>query len=352
MPKKISSIEIPEGAAALDRNFEGNVYISDIDKTYLATQIDSLGGLLRAAFETGERKENVPGFSTILRALVRGPHDAPQKNPLFFVSASPPQMRKRLMAKMDFDGLSPNGLIFKNQFSHVRSGRFNKLREQIGFKLGALLTLWLHLPPKSKIYLFGDDSESDAVVFSLFTEVLAKNIEGQDLFQLLRFLGVFREEALRVSWVSRFSKVSVAPVRAAFINLETGSQAAYYSRFGTFLYPTENSLQTALVLYEKGLIRERAVVSVGRELVLKHDFNGQSLGRSLVRAEQRGLFRAETIDELWPKLFAEAILSEPPPRPPHQQVQYELLQSAENQALPKKVDLRELMRRYSEEGRY
>lgn len=345
-------VDVPPTAAVLPRDYAGTIYISDIDKTYLATQIESLGGLLRAAFESPESKNNIPGFSIVLRALRRGADEAATRHPLFFVSASPPQMRSKLMAKMEIDGVEHDGIIFKNQLDHVRSGNFRKLKEQIGYKLSALLSLWFELPKQSKLVLFGDDSESDAIVYSLFSEILAKSIEGIELERLLSYLGVFREDAIGIAWVSRSLTEPRYPVRAAFINLETGSQASYYTRFGPTIFPTDNSLQTAVALYEMGCIRDRAVRSIGRELVLQYDFSPRELLASLEAAARRGLFMIETVDRLWGQL-ADAKVLPPAPNVPR---------SAEQGAVTKlnprrwtelgKPSLLELKRRYSEEGRY
>jgi hypothetical protein len=349
----VGQIAVPMAAVALPRDFEGYVFISDIDKTYLATQIDTLSGLIRAAFETAERKTNIPGFSVILRACRRGAGEQPLKNPLFFVSASPPQMEAKLAAKMELDGVENDGIIFKDQFEHVRTGRFKKLKEQIGFKLSALLALWQRLPKRSKLVLFGDDSESDAVIYSLFTEIVAKNIEGKQLSELLSYLGVFREEALKVGWFSRNLREAAYPVQAAFINLETGSQPGYYSRFGSFIHASENSMQVAVSLFEQGLIREQAVRSVGREMILYYDFNTADLLESLEAGARRGLYALETLDKLWPLLHATGILPPPVPRPAAEGAVTRLNPRRWHEGAAKdRSTLQELKLRYSDEGRY
>lgn len=351
MLTKKSDIQIPFGAMQIPRDYTGFVFISDIDKTYLATQIDSLGGLLRAAFEAPESKSNVPGFSIILRAIRRGAMEQTVKNPLFFVSASPPQMRPKLLAKMEMDGVEHDGIICKNQLSQVRRGNFRKLKEQIGYKLYALLSLWSELPENCKTVMFGDDSESDAVIYSLFGEILAGVLRGRALTKLLGWLGVFREDALSIAWLARSVRTPKYPLYAAFINLETGSQASYYSKLGSFVYPTNNSLQTAMSLYEMGLIRDRAVRSVGRELVIHYDFHPQQLQQSLEEGARRGLFLAATLDKLSGMLFEAGVLPEPVPRVPNEgevtrlNPQRWFIDNA-------KVTMAELMKRYSEEGRY
>lgn len=352
MTAKIAGLKIPSRAGKLPRDYEGYVFISDIDKTYLATHIDSLGGLLRAAFETPERKLNVPGVSILLRALRRGAGEEAARNPLFFVSASPPQMERKLLAKMELDGVDHDGIIFKNQLAHVRQGKFKKLREQIGYKLGALLSLWLQLPPKAKVVLLGDDSESDALVFSLFVEICAGNVQGKTLYELLRYLHVFREEAMQVAWLSRHASQNLRPVQAAFINLETGSSPGYYARLGTFIYPTENSLQVALGLFEQGLIRQQAVRSIGRDLILHYDFEPAALLETLEAGARRGIYGIDTLDRLWPMLHEAEVLPAPVVRPQQEGALTRLNIRRWNSDALQKMSLAQLKARYSDEGRY
>ncbi len=352
MATKFPGILVPQAATNLPRDYAGYVVISDIDKTYLATQIDSLGGLLKAAFEAPERKANVPGFSILLRALRRGGGDEALRNPLFFVSASPPQMEQKILAKMSLDGVETDGIIFKNQLRNVRKGNFKKLREQVGYKLSALLSLWEELPASSRLLLFGDDSESDAVVYSLFRQVVSGRVQGRTLAELLMHLGVFRDDALRLGWASRHVRHASEPVEAVFINLETGSQPLYYSRFGSRLYATENSLQAALALYEKGFIRIQAVRSIARDLILHYDFNPRSLLRSLEEASRRGLFGVDTLDKLWPSLSEVGALPPPVAREASEGLATRLQVERFGAAREGRMELNELKRLYSEEGRY
>lgn len=305
-------IKVPQSAWKLPRDYQGHIIISDIDKTYLATEIDSLLGLLKTAFENPERKNNIPGFSILLRALRRGAHEQPAEKPLFFISASPPQMEDAIAAKMELDGIEHNGIIFKNQLDHVRAGRFKKLREQIGYKLLALLHLWEALPRGAQLILFGDDSESDAKIYSLFRDLLSHRVRGPGLVKLLRDMGVFREEALRVAWFVRRFRESSRPVDSIFINLVSGTQPAQYSRLGPQCFPTENTLQAAFVLYHKGLVRNRALVSIGKDLVLHHDFRPADLLRQIQAGARRGLFPMSVVHELWSELAQARVFPQAP----------------------------------------
>ena len=351
MAIRTDEIMMPASIETLRPDFEGPIFISDIDKTYLVTQIDSVRGLLRAAFETAEMKSNVPGFSILLRGARRGAGEQPQQNPLFFITASPPQLGEKIQSKMELDGIEYDGIIYKNQMSHVRRGNFRKLTEQIGYKLLALLLMWSKFPKKAKLVLFGDDSESDVLIYSLLADVLKGDVVGRDLADLLMTLGVGREEALKIGWVSRSIQTPVAPVHAIYINLETGSHPTYYNRFGGFVYPTENTLQAAVSLYEKSLIREQAVRSIGRVMVLQYDFQPKDLTHLLLSGARRGLYGMETLQKLWGPLVDMGILL---PQPAETFAQGEVSRLNPNRwdAPGAKVTLADLKRRYSDEGRY
>lgn len=349
-----SNIKLPAGVKEIPQDYSGYIVISDIDKTYLATQIDSIGGLLKTALETAETKDNIPGFSIVLRALRRGPFPEAQENPLFFVSASPPQMSQTLMAKMEIDGIEQNGIVFKDQLVHVRRRDFKKLREQIGYKLEALLALQAQLPVGAKYILFGDDSESDPAIYSLFSDVLGGVLRGGALRELLATLGVYPEELRKVVQLSEALGVATFPVENIFINLVTGSQPAYYSRFGPHFYATDNSLQVALTLYEKNLIRERAVRSIGRDLVLFYDMNPVRILETLKQGAFRGLYGLDTLRKLWVTLSQERVLPIPGEDDLASFDQGEFTRLSRHRWLEEvaKGDWRSIKHRYSEEGRY
>ena len=312
MPHKIPGIEIPDSVYRIPKNYSGLVIVSDVDRTYLNTEIHSIGGLIKAAFERPERKSNVPGFSLLLRALRRGATDDPQKSPLFFLSASPPQMGATLRSKMEFDGIEHEGLILKDQLRHVRSGEFKKLKEQLGYKLGALLSLWYFLPKTARLVLFGDDSESDAIVFTIFSLVSSGQLSGKALYELLLHLGVYRQEAIRVAWLSRqFEKTPTHPILAAFINLDLNLAPTVFGSYAPFFYATENTMQAAAVAYENGMIRMKALVSIAREFLLRYDWSSAEIEEALLTGCRKYLYSKKTALEISGALLGAEILIHP-----------------------------------------
>src|SRR5690606_27850733 len=81
----------------LEKNSE-EVFLWDLDKTYLDTTIDSLRGLIQTVLERAWNKRNIPGTSTLIRALsiYRAKQSGQKYFPIYFITASPPQMEERI----------------------------------------------------------------------------------------------------------------------------------------------------------------------------------------------------------------------------------------------------------------
>ena len=118
-----------------DPEYEGDIFVWDIDNTYIKTDFSSLTGLMRIPFESAEDKVNVSGTAALLRELRNGPGTGNEKKPIYFISASPPQLAKVLEEKMELDDIRHDGITFKDQMRNLRRGKFRKLREQYAFKL-------------------------------------------------------------------------------------------------------------------------------------------------------------------------------------------------------------------------
>lgn len=157
----------------LPAGFEGDVFVWDIDKTYLDTHFSSVRGLLGIPFELAIDKQAVPGAAPLLRGLRHGPGEESALAPVYFISGSPLQMRKTVERKMTLDGVQFDGITFKDQLGLLLAGRPRGISEQVGYKLKALLLLRRGHPAGARYTLFGDDVEQDLDSFLLFGEVCA-----------------------------------------------------------------------------------------------------------------------------------------------------------------------------------
>jgi len=283
-------------------DFSGPIFVWDIDKTYLATEIHNWRGLLAVPFELAVDKREIAGTAALLGAIRRGhaPDGLTAQNPIYFVSASPPQLRGVIQRKMLIDGVEFDGISFKDQLGILMRGQFGKLREQIGYKLAALLLNRKDLPDDADEYLFGDDSESDATIYALYGDICAGRVRGDALLRILLRLGVRREDADRITNLAEALPVRER-VKAAFINLEVRKNPLRFEGYGR-TYPCFDSIQSSLVLYEKGLIPARGVIEVTQEMATHFHRRTTSLVRSVADGLIRGLFSGQTIEEIWPLL--------------------------------------------------
>jgi hypothetical protein len=253
-----------------------HVFRWDLDKTYLRTDFDSLRALVRTALEKAADKRAVPGAPTLLKALRaagRGAHR------ICIISGSPEQMRAVLEAKLALDGVEYDEFVLKPNLRNLLRGRFRALRAQIPYKLPALLTSRTREAAPGET-LFGDDAESDAIVYSLYADVLAGRLSPGSLGRILELGHAYEDQA-----VATLALAETVPkgdvVRRILIHLDRRSPTAQFERFGERLVPIYNYFQAALVLYADGQLAARDVLAVGREMLSSRDYTVSALANSL-----------------------------------------------------------------------
>jgi hypothetical protein len=271
----------------------------DLDKTYLRTEFDTLRDLVRTALERPDEKRTNPGASTLLREMVRaGMH-------VHILSGSPEQMRRRLEDKLRLDGITWDSFTLKPNLSNVLRLRFRAVRDQLGYKLPALLRSRASMvDPGERLLLeslFGDDAEADAFVYSLYGDVAAGRVDERTLLEICQRGRVYEDVseellgfAARISSVNEGAEV----VERIFIHLESQTPPDEFRVYGARLVPFYNYLQAAFVLFEDGRIPPDAVLRVAVELVVMHRFDGDALARSYLDLAKRGHLRGVHIAAL------------------------------------------------------
>lgn len=283
-----------------DKPYHGDVFIWDIDKTYLETHFSTIRGLAAIPFESAEDKRAIPGTVPLLRALRRGLYDL--ELPLFFISGSPPQLRPVIEEKMSIDGIDFDGSMFKDQWGLVRAGRVKDVKSQLGYKLSALLSLKMHIQGQPKFYCFGDDVESDAEVFSLFSEVMkgltpnqlrerleARQVHEEDIEAILSLL---REPAMLES-IRGYQDVE--PVGGVFIHLDRGTDPKLLQN--DLVKPTYSFLQTALLLVDLGCISVKTLSTVVHDIRVHEDGDDEHLKEQVLDAIDRFDLSAQLVKE-------------------------------------------------------
>jgi hypothetical protein len=279
----VSGDDVPAGSSA-----RRTVYRWDLDKTYLSTDFDSLRGLWRAAMEKAEDKLTFPGARCLLRELCATEHRG-----LYILSGSPEQMRKVLEEKLRLDGIKWDGLVLKPSLNRLLRGRFRFLRDQVSYKLSALLASRIAIGASFDEVMFGDDAEADAFVYSLYADLCAGRVGLDLLAQVLELARTYDDDAAQVLELAR-TVPRKDPTRRIFIHLERIEPSAVFHAFGPRVCAFHNYFQPALVLLEDRLIGADAVVRVGLELTRLLVFSPEALSASYVDLARRKLLGRET----------------------------------------------------------
>jgi hypothetical protein len=269
----------------------------DLDKTYLRSEFDTFRQLWRTARERGEDKVEVPGVIELLKGLRAAADRCGRPVGIYFISASPPQIGAAIRDKLRLDGVPYDGIAFKDQLQLIRRGKFGKLREHVGFKLGELFRGRAGRDPATRELLFGDDWESDPLTYSLYAEVLAGTLPLDGLPPILARLGVDREVVSEVHALAA-PVAGLGGVERICINLERRSAPASFALYGPRLVPTFNYFQTAVVLALDGWLGPEDVAGVARGLADRAGYTPRRLENSLADLVRRRLVPGDAAHHL------------------------------------------------------
>jgi len=252
------------------------------DKTYLRTEFDTLRDLVRTAFEPAAKKRTVPGAAALLREIKL-------TSPLgvYIVSGSPEQMRRVLEAKLRIDGVEWDGFTLKPSLDNLLRGRFRFLRDQVGYKLAALLAARAGTPPAAREICFGDDAEADAFIYSLYADLCAGRVDHDALVAVLDRARVYDDVVPRIVRAAQVLPPNDCVWRV-FIHLDRMSAPDVFEELGRRVCPFYNYFQPALVLLELDLLPPMGALRVAAELVIDHAFSVDGLVGSYEDMVRRG----------------------------------------------------------------
>lgn len=253
-----------------------HIFRWDLDKTYLATDFDSVKDLLRTFAQKPEEKANIPGADALLRELLEGGPES--RRIVTFISGSPQQMRSVLEEKLRIDGIDPAFFVLKPNLKNLLRGRFRALKGQIGYKLEALLDLRLRtdIAPET---LFGDDAEQDAFIYSLYGDITSGRVGRAFVSELLDEARVYPDTRDRIVALIRQNDIRES-VHRVFINLERHTPTASFAPYGGRLVPIHNYFQAALVLFDDGILDAAAIVRIALSMTHRHRFTPAMLANS------------------------------------------------------------------------
>lgn len=288
-----------DGVTAAPVDSDAITYRWDLDKTYLRTEFESLRRMVRIPFEAGADKVHLPGVPQLIRGLRRCAESSAARPYVFFLSASPPQIGAAIREKLAIDEIEYDGITFKNQLGHLVRGRFGKLREQVGYKLGELLAARIAGPAAKSEYLFGDDWESDPLIYSLYADILEGAIDEDLLTRVLSAVEVGSPERGRIlKRAEALSGTGRGVVVHIYINLERRTPPSRFQSYGRRVVPTFNTMQAAASLFEVGRLEEAGVMDVARSVIESPGEGGHRLRNSVDDLTRRGHLRLSTRDKL------------------------------------------------------
>ncbi len=303
----------PSGAAPNELRALGITFRLDLDKTYLATQFESFRQLVKIPFESAADKVHLPGVPELVRALRRCATERGLEPRVFFLSASPPQLGRVIREKLADDGIEIDGIVFKDQLRDLVRGRWRNMREQVGYKLTELLESRLHGAVDRHEILFGDDWESDPIVYSLYADILTGAIREEGLTEILATLGVARRSRRRIlAAAGQLRCEASGVVERIFIRLERRTPPESFHGFGPRLVATSNYLQTAAVLHETKRIDLAGVVAVATALKEDPRVQAGNLRDTLDDLVLRGQLRLATRNRVLKRLEREGLAHRAP----------------------------------------
>ena len=279
----------------------------DLDKTYLRSEFNTFRSLMRIPFEQAEDKINVPGVVPVIRGLRSDAVIAGRDVRIYFITASPPQIGKAIKGKFLLDRIEYDGIVFKDQLRELVRGKFRNLREHVGFKLGELLKSRLDAPAGAREVLFGDDWESDPVIYSLYADLLAGRLDAEGLGKVLRIIDVDVMAIIKAQQLAE--RIGTADcVDKIYINLERRTPVGRFRSLGLRLVPAFNYLQTASCLFEDGHVSLTTVCAVARELTANAGYTPERLANSLADVSRRGHLDPTSVAAIRQRLEDEGLL--------------------------------------------
>ena len=235
------------------------VYRWDLDKTYLDTDFESVRGLLRSAVESARSKRAIPGATALLRELAR---ERPGWRPkIALLSGSPTQMRGVLEQKLRMDGIRWDDFVLKDTLGSLRRGRFRAVKDQFGYKLPHLLLGRAGMGPAVREILFGDDAEADALIYSVYADVVAGKVAPVELSRLMEAAGAY-PDAIVAALAAQKQIAHADAVERIFIRLDRGVERWSLDALAPRVVPVRSWFEAALALGAAGELEADALCRV------------------------------------------------------------------------------------------
>ena len=157
------------------------------------------------------------------------------------------------------------------------------------------------LPWQVHEYAFGDDTESDALIYALYADIVAGRLRGPNLANTLQLNGCEGEDCGYVARLAGQLKRREV-VEAIYIRLKKRTPPGRFHMFGEAVVPCYDMLQIGLHLLQRGQIAEAQLLELARELVVSGKRDVVGIARSCFDLSERGHIRPHTLARIWPNL--------------------------------------------------
>ena len=260
----------------------------DLDKTYLRSRFDTLSDLVASALEGVEEKRTVPGATAVLREL------SAAGGRVHVLSGSPRQMGAKLGEKLRRDGVTWDELTLKPNLSNLLHLRFDALRDQLGYKLPEPLEARARDQTRFgrgnlvREVLVGDDSESDAFVYSLYADLCSGNLGARELERVLDAGETRAAISARCQAALAELGGGTALIDCVLIHLDQQTPPSLFQNYGSRVIPFYNYLQASLVLLERGFLDALSTLRIALEFHEIHGFSPDTMARSYLDLVRRG----------------------------------------------------------------
>ena len=175
-------------AISVDR--EKPIIISDFDKTLVDTKYKTTVELYHSL--TSPLKK----FPTVESTLEQFAPLIEQQSPIFILSASPHFYENAIRSWLKEKDIKDSGIFLKDYrhfLSFQNTELFSKdIKVHGTFKLSQLLNLIYILDFPKKLVLFGDNSETDPLIYALFKYLLTNNNDPTDSWDKIKELEAFK----------------------------------------------------------------------------------------------------------------------------------------------------------------
>jgi len=171
-------------------NNQKPVIITDFDKTLVDTKYKTTVEVYHSLTSP------LNAFPTVEKTLDKIMPEVQQGTPLFVVSASPHFYEAPIRNWLKSKKINDSGIFLKDyrQFlSFQNTELFSKDMKVHGtFKLSQLLNLIYMLEAPSKVILYGDNSETDPLIYCIFYYLLAEHFDVRNTWEKIKNLEAFQ----------------------------------------------------------------------------------------------------------------------------------------------------------------